>query len=1307
MPACTTQKARVRREMRVHFNMFRVCLKHAPRKYPRPHVDAGVGNEAADPRLQPPSVPPPPQLTAVAPDEYEPVPHGLRSGVLAHVNGAKKFGFVRSSESESFFFVFTALATSIPRPPPDGLPVLFRVAPNPVDPSKPDVAVDVIHRPKRGVNIEVASVSERLQGRVVVRRVAVADMAPTGGLSSYIQQLATGAAPPALIRCPYFKHRASRGLFRRAAKIEQDIEADAEAAAGPQDSACARVDTGERVHDGCRFGRRCRQAHVMLPPIRRDQRWLCDDEGCATVNSGGVACQVCSAARPNSDENTQCVPCQLDRPFHVLACPECGTTDSPFVLPGDEQVASETPGTSSTPDSESEEGSSNTSSSSSETDDGAVCEAEQPPSLAPPAAAAHDGHGGRTTRRKLGAWAALPILAAKDDVLNALKAHRVLICKAETGSGKTTQLPQYFADDPHFADGGVFCTQPRQLAAMSLAQRVAQEYDGLCDPDNSPRSQARDVVTFLTGPTVTRSANRLNFLTEDGLIRRAKYDPLLSDCRVLIIDEAHERNLNTDIVLGIAKNLLRARPHDFSVVVASATIDETKFLEHFQVGPECVLSVPGRTFPVAVEKAVNHESLSGTKNGPDPTRLVEMLLNVLPQHEKHTLCFLPTQRSIEQCVGVFMAHPRRDPAWVALPVYGSLPPEEQQAAIAFDADPSNAHRRMIAFCTNVAETSLTIAGVKLVVYTGLENRATYDPVRRMNVLALQHISQSSANQRKGRAGRISPGHCIRAFDYDQCEPNSVPEILRASLDSVVLRVASVGFRPLDFPFIESPNPVTLQASIALLEGLGCLRPGSHELNPKGKAFFDQPFDPRWSEFICRATEAEGPGVLRDAISAAAVFCAPPLFFFGGADADEKLQQKHLIRKLGDGFSGDVSFHVAVLRRYCESGSGGACTHNSSGSKSTAKSSSEFHCEACRRHFVRSSCLNGKVAKMVAQTVRQCLRTWRLLPGSSTRATRTKAEPAEETQPCLQASMGEPSLSDVEHRMRNPAWIGVALAAAFPESVYLVPISGATVDSAMHLATGDCAKIQEMSTVTGARRLPSATVRVVAIVDPSSGAPTETEIDLPCAFFVSLKGVKLEKLNIADALEPISSKEFLPSHATPADLSRRLVAMRVMVPTRYCTVAEKFARRAGTNTLVVTLGSAADGESVALLLLGCSCASTDRSQVLAQLTVCASSVASAVERVIKKDNYRAQLVKDLRSLRPGVQADPKDEEKSTDRLKLELQVLRGRQRVVKQHDAIAALKERVQTTHDRIDEVLRETRSLERRYVKGANPFSIL
>ena len=242
------------------------------------------------------------------------------------------------------------------------------------------------------------------------------------------------------------------------------------------------------------------------------------------------------------------------------------------------------------------------------------------------------------------------------------------------------------------------------------------------------------------------------FMTDGSLIQESTEDEHLSRVRVLIIGEAHERSLSTDIVLGMAKLLLKRRPKDFYVVISSATIDPTKFLNFFEQSNNQLLQVPGRVFNVTLENITPKPKESVEEQA------VSTLLSLYDEHEGSTLVFLPGQREIDQAIELFN---RSKPAnCLALPLYSLLSPEEQDRVLKFDGGPTK-EDRLVVFCTNIAETSLTIENTRLIIDSGWARETRFDNELRLTEMKTMRISRASANQRKGRSGRTAPGHCVR------------------------------------------------------------------------------------------------------------------------------------------------------------------------------------------------------------------------------------------------------------------------------------------------------------------------------------------------------------------------------------------------------------------------------------------------------------------------------------------------------------------------------------------------------------------
>eukprot|EP01043_Picozoa_sp_COSAG02_P034945 COSAG02_NODE_2473_length_8740_cov_335.972688_1_plen_2244_part_00 len=536
----------------------------------------------------------------------------------------------------------------------------------------------------------------------------------------------------------------------------------------------------------------------------------------------------------------------------------------------------------------------------------------------------------------------LPILAKQHEFIEQLKRDKVTVVVASTGSGKTTQLPQYAAEN---FDGLIVCTQPRALAAVDISKRIALEFDGTNVGENVGNAAGRR----------TTQGTRIMLMTDASFISMAQRDTLLSKLSVLIIDEAHERSLNTDIVLGIARRVRQVRQDDFHVVVASATIDPQAFVDFFGHSAS-VLNVPGRTHDVTLEY------LPGES-------LVPACLDALAARPAGNLmAFLPGQREVDKAVKEFKAAAPSG-QFLVLPLYGGLPSEEQSLVTDWSEEDALAGQRMVVFATNVAETSLTIPGIQLVVDTGLAKEARYDPERRTTLLEQVLVSRSSADQRKGRAGRVASGHCIRLYsDEDLIRPTIQPEILRSSLDKVVLQLVMLQYNPLSFEFITRPPELQLQASISVLVDLGCIDGrdvGSNDngagdaqhlasdfkITPRGRCFVDMDFDPRLSQFVATAAERFGREEL--AAEVAAILCAPGSVFFMGGTARKEAKNK--ISRMAATHESDLLLQREVYKGWSAAGADGRQGRRS------------------RIAFAQTHGLNNRVLECVADTIKITLK----------------------------------------------------------------------------------------------------------------------------------------------------------------------------------------------------------------------------------------------------------------------------------------------------------------------------------------------
>ncbi|KAH3764525.1 pre-mRNA-splicing factor ATP-dependent RNA helicase DHX15 [Pelomyxa schiedti] len=550
--------------------------------------------------------------------------------------------------------------------------------------------------------------------------------------------------------------------------------------------------------------------------------------------------------------------------------------------------------------------------------------------------------------------ACLPILQVRDEFCMRLLTEYIVVCVAETGSGKTTQLPQYCAKmlkDSH-QPGIVICTQPRAIAAISIAERVSKEFNG------TPPGQS--VGYEAAGKSIQGS--EIMFCTDASFVHKASRNPLLQGVAVVIVDEAHERSLHTDIVLGICKQVRKQRTKDFYIVVASATIDESAFLSFLECTSPA-LKVPGRQFPITLEymppaplpgetrtEIVNVNKL--IQNHIIPTVITK--LKEFPNG--HALVFLPGQGEVEKAIQLFDQRKPSHSNWISFPLFGSLPPEQQQQVLCFE-DQRKENQRMVVFCTNVAETSLTVPGVQLVFDSGLAKEASYDPQRRINVLELRYISHSSSEQRKGRAGRVCNGHCVRLHTKEAITRQSIePEIIRSSLDSVVLHLKGMNQDPLVFPYLSPPPRQSLLDSISQMTRLQLIDSSGH-VTPRGTLVCGLEFEPRLANFVLSIMDNQY-NCLDTALGIAAILSAPGSIFFMG-DKSNRFTVKGNISARAASFDSDLLFLYDVYLSWCQVGlvDNGKCS-------TCAKHSQKVICNPCRTSFSVINGLNHKVMKAV-------------------------------------------------------------------------------------------------------------------------------------------------------------------------------------------------------------------------------------------------------------------------------------------------------------------------------------------------------
>ncbi len=431
----------------------------------------------------------------------------------------------------------------------------------------------------------------------------------------------------------------------------------------------------------------------------------------------------------------------------------------------------------------------------------------------------------------------LPICAYREDILNLLRENQVVIICGDTGSGKTTQLPQMALELGLGADGKrIACTQPRRLAAVTVAERVAgelkTEVGGLVGYQHRYEKKVTD-------------ATRIKFMTDGVLLAETRADPLLRAYDTIIIDEAHERSLNIDFLLGILKRILAQRT-DLKVIVSSATLDTEKFAAFFSHAP--TLTIPGRLYPIEM---VYRPTPDG--EDADLPREISSALRTLPPMDD-VLVFLPGERDIRETAD-YLTHSTFHRDDDIIPLLASLPAGEQKRAF----QPSRQRRVILA--TNVAETSVTIPGIRAVIDSGLARISRYIHRTQIQRLQIEPISQASARQRAGRCGRVAPGTCIRLYseeDFNRRDAYTPPEVLRSSLAGVILTMLDLRLGEIEnFPFIDPPKPVMIREGLRELVELGAVHhtPDGHvALTKEGFKLTRIPVEPRLARMMLTASQ---------------------------------------------------------------------------------------------------------------------------------------------------------------------------------------------------------------------------------------------------------------------------------------------------------------------------------------------------------------------------------------------------------------------------------------------------------------------
>ncbi|CCX33106.1 P-loop containing nucleoside triphosphate hydrolase protein [Pyronema domesticum] len=494
----------------------------------------------------------------------------------------------------------------------------------------------------------------------------------------------------------------------------------------------------------------------------------------------------------------------------------------------------------------------------------------------------------------------LPIAAHKRALLYAITTYPVTILIGETGSGKTTQLPQFLHQGGFTSDEKtIACTQPRRVAATTVALRVAEEMGVRIGDEVGYSIRFED----MTGPKT-----RIKYMTDGMLLREALVDPLLSRYSVIMVDEAHERSLSTDVLLGILKKIRKKRP-ELRLVISSATLQAEDFMRYFTEGEEdaskvaTIVGIEGRAYPVDIQYL--QEPCEDYV-----TRAVETVFDIhLKEGDGDILLFLTGREEIDRVVSLIgeqssSLHPR-SPQILALPLYAGLPSDQQLAV--FDPPPEN-HRKVIV-STNIAEASVTIPGICYVIDSGFVKLRAYNPYTGIESLTAVPISKAAATQRAGRAGRTKPGKCYRLYTstaFDSLEQQSIPEIQRSNLAPTILQLKALGIDNVARFSFPTPPPAELMVrALELLYALGAVDDYARLTRPVGVRMAELPLDPMLSRTLLASVE---DGCWEQMLSIAAMTTVQNVFITHSDSKKAGEQQKRM-------FSVTEGDHLTLLNVY--------------------------------------------------------------------------------------------------------------------------------------------------------------------------------------------------------------------------------------------------------------------------------------------------------------------------------------------------------------------------------------------------------
>nr|WP_318739330.1 ATP-dependent RNA helicase [uncultured Treponema sp.] len=497
-------------------------------------------------------------------------------------------------------------------------------------------------------------------------------------------------------------------------------------------------------------------------------------------------------------------------------------------------------------------------------------------------------------------YKSLPVYEQKQRILDTLKTNQVIIVQSPTGSGKTTQIPVILHEAGYSDNGIIAVTQPRRIAALSVSEFISKQL-GTSYPGLVGYKMRFEDKTDLT--------TRIKIMTDGILLQEMKLDPMMKKYSVIMVDEAHERSLNIDFVLGLLKRILKVRP-DLKIIVSSATMNAEKFSTYFDGCP--IVTIDTITYPVTV--IYDPPTIPASTNTLTAEEaLLSKISNTIDRilynrTEGDILIFLPGEKAIKDCINKLYRTPYSRKIQI-IPLYGRLPKEEQEKVF----DPAPFGRKKVIISTNIAETSVTIDGITSVIDSGLAKLNFYSPRTYTSSLIETPVSKASCNQRRGRAGRTQPGTCYRLYprkDYDTRESYTIEEIFRTDLSEVVLRMAELGITDFEtFDFISQPPKEAIRGAVETLRMLKAINP-DNTLSSIGNLMVLFPLPPRVSRIIVESI-LKYPEVMEEVLIAAAFLSTHSPFVLPQGEEMDARRAHHTFRDI----QGDFVSYVKLYRIY--------------------------------------------------------------------------------------------------------------------------------------------------------------------------------------------------------------------------------------------------------------------------------------------------------------------------------------------------------------------------------------------------------